>query len=72
MTIDLDSTIVEVPGDKKQGAAYGYTKVLGYHPLLATRVNRAGLLLLRLPERWPWEQCFTRALDRLRALPLVT
>jgi hypothetical protein len=35
MTIDLDSTICEVHGDHKQGAAYGYTHTLGYHPLLA-------------------------------------
>jgi hypothetical protein len=27
VTIDLDSTIVEVHGDHKEGAAYGYTKV---------------------------------------------
>jgi hypothetical protein len=37
MTIDADSTIVEVYGHHKQGAAYGYTHTLGYHPLLATR-----------------------------------
>ncbi len=29
--VDLDSTITEVVGKAKQGAAYGYTKVLGYH-----------------------------------------
>jgi hypothetical protein len=29
MTLDLDSTIVEVHGDRKQGAAYGYTRQLG-------------------------------------------
>ena len=29
MTIDLDSTICEVHGDHKQGAAYGYTHTLG-------------------------------------------
>ena len=34
MTIDMDSTICPVHGDHKQGAAFGYTKVLGYHPLL--------------------------------------
>jgi hypothetical protein len=34
MTIDMDSTIVPVHGDDKAGAAFGYTKVLGYHPLL--------------------------------------
>src|ERR1700728_5514523 len=28
MTIDLDSTIVEVHGKRKGGAAFGYTKVL--------------------------------------------
>jgi hypothetical protein len=32
-------------------------------------VNRSGLLVLRLPMRWPWASMFMRALDRLRALP---
>ncbi len=32
LVVDLDSTITEVVGKAKQGAAYGYTKVLGYHP----------------------------------------
>jgi hypothetical protein len=40
MTIDLDSTICEVYENQKEGAGYGYTKVLGYHPLLATRRHR--------------------------------
>jgi len=48
MTIDLDSTIVEVHGDHKQGATYGYTKVLGYHPLLATRASTGEVLHARL------------------------
>jgi hypothetical protein len=39
LTIDLDSTIVEVQCRKKQGAAFGYIKVRGYHPL---RPGRAG------------------------------
>jgi hypothetical protein len=39
MTIDVDSTILEVYGNQKQGASYGYTHVLGYHPLLATRAE---------------------------------
>jgi hypothetical protein len=39
MTIDADSTICEVHGHHKQGASYGYTRKLGYHPLLATRAN---------------------------------
>jgi hypothetical protein len=39
MTMDLDSTVCEVHGDHKQGAAYGYTCTLGCHPLLATRAD---------------------------------
>src|ERR671931_1829582 len=39
LTIDLDSTVCQVYGHRKQGAAYGYTRVLGYHPLLATRAD---------------------------------
>ena len=48
MTIDLDSTIVEVHGKQKHGAAYGYTRVLGYHPLLATRAGTGEVLHARL------------------------
>jgi hypothetical protein len=48
MTIDLDSTIVEVQWDHKEGAAYGYTKVLGYHPLLATGADTGEVLHARL------------------------
>ncbi len=48
LTVDLDSTICEVHGDKKEGAAYGYTKVLGYHPLLATRADTGEVLHARL------------------------
>lgn len=48
MTVDLDSTICEVHGKQKQGAAYGYTKVLGYHPLLATRAGTGEVLHARL------------------------
>ena len=48
MTIDLDSTICEVHGKSKQGAAYGYTKVLGYHPILATRAGTGEVLHARL------------------------
>jgi hypothetical protein len=35
LVIDIDSFVGEVHGYKKQGASYGYTKQLGYHPLLA-------------------------------------
>jgi hypothetical protein len=48
VTIDLDSTICEVHGNAKHGAAYGYTKVLGYHPLLATRSDTGEVLHARL------------------------
>jgi Transposase DDE domain group 1 len=47
MTIDLDSTICEVHGDHKQGAAYGSTHTLGYHPLLATRADSGEVLHAR-------------------------
>ncbi len=47
MTIDIDSTICEVHGVSKQGASYGYTKVLGYHPVLATRADTGEVLHLR-------------------------
>jgi Transposase DDE domain group 1 len=48
MTIDLDSTICEVHGKQKHGAAYGYTRVLGYHPILATRASTGEVLHARL------------------------
>lgn len=48
IVIDVDSTIVEVVGKKKQGAAYGYTKKLGYHPLLATRADTGEVLHARM------------------------
>ncbi len=47
MTIDLDSTVCEVHGYHKQGAAYGYTHKLGYHPLLATRADSGEVLHAR-------------------------
>ncbi len=47
VTIDLDSTICEVHGYQKQGAGYGYTKVLGYHPLVATRADTGEVLHVR-------------------------
>jgi hypothetical protein len=47
MTIDVDSTICEVYGCHKQGAGYGYTHVLGYHPLLATRADTGETLHVR-------------------------
>ena len=48
LTLDLDSTICEVSGKAKQGASYGYTKVLGYHPLVATRADTGEIVGVRL------------------------
>jgi len=48
LVIDVDSTIAEVHGHHKQGAAYGYTKQLGYHPLLATRAGTGEILHARM------------------------
>ena len=41
---------------------------------LAGRLTQtdARRLTLHLPKRWPWENQFSRALVRLRALPLPT
>jgi hypothetical protein len=39
LVVDVDSLVCEVCGRLKQGAAYGYTKLLGYHPILATRAD---------------------------------
>ena len=50
LTIDLDSTIVEVAGQSKQGASFGYTKCRGYHPLLATRADTVEELHARMPK----------------------
>ena len=48
LTIDLDSTIVQVHGRAKQGAAFGYTKMRGYHPQLATCAQTRQVLMCRL------------------------
>jgi hypothetical protein len=48
LTIDLDSSIVPVYGRAKQGAAFGYTKVRGYHPQFATCAETGMVLFSRL------------------------
>jgi Transposase DDE domain group 1 len=48
LVIDIDSTICEVSGQQKHGAAYGYTKVLGYHPIVATRADTGEILHARM------------------------
>jgi Transposase DDE domain group 1 len=47
MTMDLDATICEVHGHHQQGAAYGYTHRLGYHPLVAIRADSGEVLHAR-------------------------
>lgn len=48
MTIDMDSTICEVHGHDKQGATFGYTRVRGLHPLMATRAETGEMLQVRM------------------------
>jgi hypothetical protein len=48
LVVDVDSFVGQVCGRLKQGAAYGYTKLLGYHPLLATRADTREVLHIRL------------------------
>ena len=51
LTIDLDSTICETFGLKKEGARHhGYTHVRGYHPLLAVAAGTGDVLMARLRE----------------------
>lgn len=48
LVIDLDSFVCEVHGDHKQGAGFGYTHKLGYHPIVATRADTLETLHIRL------------------------
>jgi hypothetical protein len=49
LTIDIDSSVVETYGLNKQGGSdFTYTKVRGYHPLLATLAETGEVLATRL------------------------
>ena len=48
LVVDIDSTIAAVHGHHKQGASYGYTHELGYHPILATRADTGEVLHARM------------------------
>jgi hypothetical protein len=48
LIVDVDSFVGEVHGHAKQGAAFGYTRRRGYHPLLATRADTGEVLHIRL------------------------
>jgi hypothetical protein len=47
LTIDVDSSICETYGLKKQGARFGYTSVRGLHPLLVTASGTGDVLGVR-------------------------
>ena len=47
LVIDIDSFLGEVHGYQKQGASYGYTRKLGYHPILAVRADTGEVLHIR-------------------------
>ena len=48
ITIDIDSTVCEVHGAAKGGAAYGHGGRLGYHPLVAVRDDTGEVLHCRM------------------------
>src|SRR3989449_2521739 len=48
LVVDVDSFVGEVHGYAKQGAAFGYTRKRGYHPILASRAETGEVLHLRL------------------------
>lgn len=48
LVVDVDSFVGEVFGRGKQGAGFGYTRVRGYHPLIATRADTGEVLHVRL------------------------
>jgi hypothetical protein len=48
LVVDVDSFVGETYGPKKQGVAFGYTRVRGYHPILATRADTGEVLHIRL------------------------
>src|SRR4051794_4090955 len=48
LVVDVDSFVGEVHGRCKQGAAFGYTRVRGYHPLVAVRADTGEVLHIRL------------------------
>jgi hypothetical protein len=47
LVVDVDSFVGEVFGYAKQGAGYGYTHKLGYHPIVATRAGTGEVLHIR-------------------------
>jgi hypothetical protein len=58
MAVNVDSTIWPVHGDHRQSPAFGYSKVLGYHPVVGSRAETSEVLHARFhkgstgEERW--------------------
>jgi hypothetical protein len=48
VVVDVGSFVGEVCGRLEQGAAYGYTQLLGYHLILATKADAREALHIRL------------------------
>ena len=48
LVVDVDSFVGETFGRSKQGTAFGYTRVRGYHPILAIRADSGEVLHIRL------------------------
>jgi Transposase DDE domain group 1 len=68
LVVDVDSFVGETFGPKKQGAAFGYTRVRGYHPLVATRSDTGEVLHIRLRKGSAnTSRGFARFLDELIA-----
>src|SRR3954471_6793312 len=68
LVVDVDCFVGEAFGPKKQGAAFGYTRVRGYHPILATRADTGEVLHIRLRKGSAnTSRGFERFLDELLA-----
>ena len=48
MCLDVDATVAEVLGEKKQGAAADRNGRLGYHPVVAARADTGEIVDTRL------------------------
>lgn len=68
LVIDADSFVGEVYGKQKHGASYGYTRRLGYHPLLAVRADTGEVIHIRNRQgRANTQRGFDRFIDEFLA-----
>jgi hypothetical protein len=68
LVVDVDSFVGQVFGPDKQGVGFGYTRVRGYHPILATRADTGEVLHIRLRQGSAnTSRGFARFLDELLA-----